>query len=168
VLEIFGKPAVAAIIEKVSKGVNYILVQERCKASYPEDDGLIEIPAGKIREYENIFDCLRREVWEETGLELIEIQGEKETVTCECNGYTVASFNPFYSSQNLSGGYSIMLQTFICKAKGELLKYSDESVNIRWISVQDLEMLLEKDESIFYPMNINALKKYVREKKKLE
>ena len=102
---------------------------------------------------------------EETGLELIEIQGEKETVTCECNGYTFVSFNQFYSSQNLSGGYSIMVQTFICKAKGELLKQSNESVNIRWISVQDLEMLLEKDESIFYPMNINALKKYVREKK---
>ncbi len=162
--EIFAKPAAGAIIEKVNEGVNYILVQERCKANDAEEDGLIEIPAGKIREYESIFDGLRREVWEETGLELIEIQGEKETMTCECNGYTVVSFNPFYSSQNLSGGYSIMLQTFICKAKGELLKKSDESVNIRWISVQDLKMLLEKDESIFYPMHINALKKYVIEK----
>lgn len=132
--EIFGKPAVAAIIEK-------------------------------IREYENIFDCLRREVWEETGLELIEIQGEKETMTCECNGYMVVSFNPFYSSQNMSGGYSIVVQTFICKAKGELLKQSDESVNIRWISVQDLEMLLEKDESKFYPMNINALKNMLKKRK---
>ena len=24
------------------------------------------IPAGKVREYENIFDALRREVWDET------------------------------------------------------------------------------------------------------
>ena len=80
-VEIFPKPAVCAIIEKVNKGANYILVQERCKAS-EKQESLIEIPGGKIREYENIFDGLRREVWEETGLELIEIQGEKGTVTC--------------------------------------------------------------------------------------
>jgi len=120
--EVFAKPAAGAIIEKVNEGVNYILVQERCKPSDGEKDGFIEIPAGKIREFENIFDGLRREVWEETGLELIEIQGERDTVTCQCNGYTIVSFNPFYSSQDLSGVYSIMLQTFICKAKGELLK----------------------------------------------
>jgi hypothetical protein len=47
----------------------YILVQERCKPS----------------------DC------EEDGLELIEMQVEKVTVTCECNGYKVVNFNPFYS-----------------------------------------------------------------------
>jgi len=41
-------------------------------------------------------------------------------VTCECNEYKVVNFNPFYSSQNLSSVYSIILQTFICKANGEL------------------------------------------------
>lgn len=57
--------------------VIYILVQERCKPSDCEEDGFIEIAGGKIREYENIFDGLRREVWVETGLESIEIQVEK-------------------------------------------------------------------------------------------
>jgi len=31
---------------------------------------MIEIPAEKIREYESVFDALRREVWEETGLNI--------------------------------------------------------------------------------------------------
>ncbi|MFT5872472.1 MAG: 8-oxo-dGTP pyrophosphatase MutT (NUDIX family) [Clostridium sp.] len=163
-MEIFAKPAVGAIIEKNINGVLYILIQERYKADDVSANGLIEIPAGKVREYENIFDGLRREVWEETGLKLTEIEGEKETVLCNCNGYTVISFNPFYSSQNLSGGYSIMLQTFICKATGELLQQSDESVNIRWISVQNLKILIEENENIFYPMHINALKKYINDK----
>ena len=57
-----------------------------------------------------------------------------------------------------------MLQTFICTAKGNLLKQSDESVNIRWISIEDLKLLLEKDEKAFYPMHINAMKKYISEK----
>lgn len=163
-MEIFAKPAVGAIIEKEINGVAHILIQERCKEDDVLERGLIEIPAGKVREYENIFEGLRREVWEETGLKLTEIQGEKDIVTCNCNGYTVISFNPFYSSQNLSGGYSIMLQTFLCKATGELLHQSDESVNIRWISVEDLKVLLDESESLFYPMHINALKKYICEK----
>lgn len=165
-MEMFGKPAVGAIIEKEIDDVVHILIQERQKEDDVLENGLIEIPAGKVREYENIFDALRREVWEETGLKLTEIQGEKETVVCNCNGYTVISFNPFYSSQNLSGVYSIMLQTFICKATGELLKQSDESVNIRWISVQNLEKLLLENQKVFYPMHINALKKYINEKLK--
>lgn len=37
--------------EKMNKGVNYILIQERCKPNDSEEDGLIEIPAGKIRNY---------------------------------------------------------------------------------------------------------------------
>lgn len=163
-MEIFAKPAVGAIIEKDINGVLHILIQERYKEDDVPENGLIEIPAGKVREYENIFDGLRREVWEETGLKLTEIQGEKETVICNCNGYTVISFNPFYSSQNLSGGYSIMLQTFVCKATGELLQQSDESVNIRWISLQKLKTLIEESENVFFPMHINTLKKYICEK----
>lgn len=162
-MEIFAKPAVGAIIEKDINGVLHVLIQERYKANAIPENGLIEIPAGKVREYENVFDGLRREVWEETGLKLTKIQGEKETVICNCNGYKVISYNPFYSSQNLSGGYSIMLQTFICEATGDLLEQSDESVNIRWISVQKLKTLLEEKENAFYPMHINALKKYICE-----
>lgn len=163
-MEVFAKPAVGAIIEKEISGVLHVLIQERCKEEHSEDNGLIEVPAGKIREYENIFDSLRREVREETGLELTEIQGEEETVVANCNGYKVMSFNPFYSSQNLSGTYSIMLQTFICKATGELLENSDESINLRWISLKELKTIMEENEGVFYPMHINALKKYLKEK----
>ena len=112
-MEVFSKPAVGAIIEKVIDGIDHILIQERSKEDDVSENGLLEIPAGKVREFENVFDALRREVWEETGLKLIEIQGEKDIVVCNCNGYTVISYDPFYSSQNLCGVYSIMLQTFI-------------------------------------------------------
>ena len=68
--EIFVKPAVGAIITKQTDNNEFILVQNRKKNSTDGTDGLLEIPAGKIREYENIFDALRREVWEETGLKV--------------------------------------------------------------------------------------------------
>ena len=65
--ETFAIPAVGAIIVKRVGDEEFILVQTRKKNNGDGLDGLLEIPAGKIREYENIFEALRREVWEETG-----------------------------------------------------------------------------------------------------
>ncbi len=59
--ETFAKPAVGAIIEKSEKGERYILIQERQKENGGIENGMLELPAGKIREFENIFDALRRE-----------------------------------------------------------------------------------------------------------
>ncbi len=159
--EIFAKPAVGAIIEKEKDGVKYILLQQRQKEDGGIENGMLEIPAGKVREYENIFDALRREVWEETGLTITEISGEKEAVINEVNGYRIISFLPFYSSQNLTGGYSLMLQTFVCHAEGRLLKETNETTNIHWVSIDEVKTLLSSNASVFYPMHINALRKYL-------
>lgn len=77
--ETFAIPAVGAIIVKNDDGEEYILVQNREKNNGDKMDGLLEIPAGKIREYENIFEALRREVREETGLQITKIYGEEES-----------------------------------------------------------------------------------------
>ncbi|MHB8128733.1 MAG: NUDIX hydrolase [Mobilitalea sp.] len=163
-MEVFSKPGVGGIIEKTLDGIDYILVQDRCKKDAEEEIGLLEIPAGKIREFENIFDCLRREIWEETGLEVTYIEGEKETVVIEHNGYKVLNYTPFSCSQNIQGTYPIMVQTFICKASGDLLNESNETKNIRWISLTTLKTLLDKNEQTFYPMHVVSLKKYLNKK----
>lgn len=74
--ETFALPAVGAIIVKRVGNDEFILVQNRKKNNSDGTDGLLEIPAGKIREYENIFEALRREVWEETGLHITAVRGE--------------------------------------------------------------------------------------------
>jgi 8-oxo-dGTP pyrophosphatase MutT (NUDIX family) len=160
-MEVFAKPAVGGIIEKRINGMDYILIQERCKDGGGPENGLIEIPAGKIREFENIFDCLRREIWEETGLEVIEIEGEDKVITINLNGYKVINYMPFFCSQNIEGNYPIMVQTFICKVKGEMLDKTNESKNIRWILLSELKDMIDKDEKSFYPMHVIALKKYL-------
>ena len=70
-MEQFSKPAVGGIIERMIDDVPYILIQERYKDDAPLENGMIEIPAGKIREYENVYDCLRREIKEETDSKVI-------------------------------------------------------------------------------------------------
>ncbi len=160
-MELFSKPGVGGIIEKNINGIDYILVQDRCKADAAAETGLLEIPAGKIREFENIFDCLRREIWEETGLEVTFIEGEKDAVITEFNGYKVLNYTPFSCSQNIQGTYPIMVQIFICQAKGELLNETNETKNIRWISLTELKSLLDNNVDSLYPMHVVTLKKYI-------
>ena len=162
-IEIFAKPAVGAIIYKVEQGQRYILIQIRNKKNGGSENGMIEIPAGKVREYENMFTALRREVWEETGLNIIKIYGEENTVSSEINGYSTISMSPFCVTQNLSGGYSIILHTFICQAEGNLLTNTNETSDVHWELVETVKEVLYKDPESFYPMHINALKKYFHE-----
>lgn len=163
-MESFAIPGVGGIIEKSLDGIDYILIQDRVKQDKPLEKGLIEIPAGKVREYENVFSCLRREIKEETGLDVVQIEGESESFTYKSNGYEVLSYNPFNCSQNIDGYYPIMVQVFICKVKGELLEYTSETKNVRWISLEELNKLLESNEKVFYPMHVYTLKKYLRKK----
>jgi len=162
-MESLSIPGAGGIIEKSLHGVDYILIQDRFKEDTSIENGLIEIPSGKLREYENIFDCLRREVKEETGLDVIEIEGESGSYLYKSNGYKVLSYNPFNCSLNIDGYYPVLVQIFICKAKGELLNKTNETKNIRWISIDELNLLLKKEEC-FYPMHVYTLKKYLKRK----
>lgn len=160
--EIFAIPCVGAIIEKMSDGERYILVQTRQKAGGGETNGLLELPAGKIREYENIFSALRREVFEETGLRITKIHGEGSAVSTKTNGHTTVSFEPFCTTQNLSGAYSIILHTFLCEAEGELLQSTDETQHIHWIKTSELQAMLTDNPQQFFIMHINPLKQYLK------
>jgi ADP-ribose pyrophosphatase len=160
-VEVFAKPGVGGIIVKKFEDIDYILIQERCKEMGGAENGLIEIPAGKIREFENIFDCLRREIWEETGLKVIEIEGERDSEIVEANGYKVINYMPFACSQNIKGNYPIMVHTFVCKVEGQAVEKTNETQNIRWISLNELKDMLQKSENRFYPMHVVTLKKYL-------
>ncbi len=159
--EIFAKPCVGAIIEKTVDNEKYILIQTRQKEDGGLTNGMLEIPAGKIREYENIFEALRREVWEETGLRITKIHGEESAVSTKIGNVTTLSFTPFCVTQNLSGAYSIILNTFICEAEGELLECSNETEDIRWMHVDEVKKIVEEmPEKVFF-MHINGIKKYL-------
>jgi len=160
-MEQFSIPGVGGIIEKGIDGIKHILVQARVKAEAPHENGLIEIPAGKIRAFECIFDTLRREIKEETGLEVIEIMGENASKVYESDSYKVVNFMPFSCSQNLIGDYPIMVFVFICRVRGELLSFSDESQDYRWVSLSEVKRMVEDAPQSLYPMHVDTLKKYI-------
>ncbi|QQO10030.1 NUDIX hydrolase [Breznakiella homolactica] len=159
--ERFSIPAAGGIIVTEKNGEEYILIQDRVKNDFEAEKGLIEIPAGKVREYENIYDCLRREIFEETGLTVAKIDGEAQSAVIEKNGYKVLSYETYSNAQNLEGYYPVIVQIFLCTVQNgwSVQKESDESKNIRWIKKRELKKLLENKE-MFYPMHIGTLEKY--------
>ncbi|NMM63619.1 NUDIX domain-containing protein [Clostridium sp. P21] len=161
-MEKFAKPAVGAIIEKEIDGEKFILVQERQKEYGGKENGMLEIPAGKIREYENVFEALRREVKEETGLIITKINGEECSAQSCVNGNKVISFQPYCVTQNLSGAYSLILNTFLCEAEGVLAESTDETQNIHWQKADFILDMLKTNPDSFFLMHVNALKKYFK------
>ncbi len=95
--EKFILPAARIIVENEH---NEILVVEK------NNNGKIGLPAGGIEEGETIEDCIKREVLEETGIQLLQLEvigistdPDKETITYP-NGDIVQSFTvEFYSNQ---------------------------------------------------------------------
>lgn len=161
-MEKFAKPAVGAIIEKEIDGEKFILLQERQKEDGGKENGMLEIPAGKIREYENIFEALRREVKEETGLIITKINGEECSSQSCVNGNKVISFQPYCVTQNLSGAYSLILNTFLCEADGVLAESTNETQNIHWEKADIILDMLKANPDSFFLMHVNALKKYFK------
>ena len=160
--EVFAKPCVGAIIKKVVGNEPYILLQTRQKEDGNETNGMFEIPAGKIREYEDVFSALRREVWAETGLKITKIYGEDSSVCTQIGDVTTISFTPYCVTQNLSGAYSIILNTFLCEAEGDLTESTNETEQVHWEKVSEIKRLLEEHPEKIFFMHINALKKFLK------
>lgn len=154
---VFG---VGAIIEKKIKEKRFILIQNRIRDGDVMQNHLIEVPCGKIRSTNNMFEVLRHRVSVETGLRVKHIRGEIEKDGSYI-GYNIQSCNPFYVSQNVNRDFPVAISFFICEAQGTLATSTEVSDNIRWISVDDLENMLLFEREKFFPMVIGALDKYV-------
>jgi len=160
--ETFAKPTVNAIIEKTENGQKYILIQQRQKKDDKHTNGMLEVVGGKIREYEDIYDALKREVYEETGLNVTRIYGEEKCIDEQTGGVNTISFNPFCVTQNLDGIYSIVMMTFICNVEGEPVESTDETTNIHWAKLEEIEEIIDNSPEKIFPMDVLPLKKYIQ------
>ncbi|NHN29692.1 NUDIX domain-containing protein [Paenibacillus sp. S3N08] len=133
-----------AIIERTLNGTMEIVIQTRNK---PEAPQRIELPGGRIDQYESLVKALIREVKEETGLDVVEIEGEDtriDTVGIDPN-FEVECIKPFGAYQTIKGPFDSVGVYFRCKAQGELLNSGDETKNPRWVTVVELRRLMKDD-----------------------
>ena len=132
----------AVLWREGAEGVEY-LVQTRDR---PGQRKSLEFPGGTVEANESLHDALRREVREETGLVVTEIEGR--AVQFEGESRTVECIEPFAAYQ-MTKGFNSVGVFFRCRAEGELLTEGDGSRDIHWMAAADLSTCYAEDPNQF-------------------
>lgn len=154
---------VSVIVERVHNGEIEVLVQTRWK---PERDavysGTLEIPAGGIGSYENIYDAARREVWEETGLKVTSFYPEVRTAIYAPRDDDCFAFVPFCCQQQLKGGIPRIGIVFICQVEdGEPQPGTGEVSEVFWMKASELQEIVEKEPERIFTLQLPVLDYYL-------
>jgi 8-oxo-dGTP pyrophosphatase MutT (NUDIX family) len=146
---------VRAIIERRSERGKQILIQLRTKPN----ERFYELPGGRLNEYESLVDGLRREVFEETGLQLTAITGQTTRITVDMPNAEVECIEPLAVYQTLKGPVDSVGVYFLCEAEGELLEQGDDTANIQWLELEELKVII--DEGRFSWVDTAGVKFYL-------
>lgn len=157
----FAFPFVAAIVERVDNGEKEILIQNRWRPGQKYHE-TIEIPAGMLdNEFENIYEAVKREVKEETGLTVKNIESLEKTKVYSPSNDGAYSFRPFTCSQQLKGGFPWVGFVFKCEVEdGKIIDQESETRNVRWIKKSELKNLFLNSPEKFFTLHLGALKLY--------
>ena len=159
----FPVPIVSAIIERERDGELEILVQTRWKPDKdPEYSGALEIPAGTLEKYENVYDALTREVFEETGLRVTGFRPHVRTKTYAQRGDEAFAFLPFCCQQQTSGKQRVGF-VFVCTVEEKNpVANPDEAKDVRWMKSSELKKLLEQTPELIFTFQLGALEYYLQ------
>lgn len=157
--ELLYIPFVGAIIERENNGKPQILLQIREKNDDKKYSGCYEIPGGKLRAFEDVYETLRREVKEECGLDLTFVNDENKRVDFKNNEDTSSLIEPFCITQMQEGPFIGLI--FLCRAIGTPASSTDESKDSQWYDLEDVEKIVNHTPEKFYTADLAPLKKYL-------
>ncbi len=93
------------------------------------DNRLWALPAGGMEPGESVTECMKREVWEETGL-----------VVKSCQAFAIYS-DPRFTAPNRPQAQLLTVAYRVDDWEGELLTATDETLDARWFSIDELRAL---------------------------
>lgn len=160
---------VAGILEKMDGNVKKIFLQTRWKPkTNPIYSGLLEIPGGRINDYENVFEAIQREVKEECGLKIITYRESFRGKSLKINQLEQTMvFQPFLCQQVLTknNGKLWFGFVFLCEVEGKTKMQKGETRNYKWVSLKELQQLLDKQPEKIFPHQYQILKYYMESMK---
>ncbi len=159
---------VSAIIERNHNGKNEILVQTRWKPEIdPKYSGTFEIPAGWIGKYESVYDSLKREVFEETGLRVLKIKPDIKTKIYSPRDDGALAFVPFCCQQQIKGSKSCAGFVFVCQIEDkEPIPQNSEVKEIIWVTKSKLKKIINETPEKIFTFQLGALDYYLNYNKK--
>ncbi|MFC3906654.1 hypothetical protein [Clostridium disporicum] len=145
-------------------GKEYILLEENKKLK--DNDIIFELPSGVIRESENIYGCLRREL-NDNGFEVTKIFGEDKCNELSNEEELVIVFKPFCVSQSDTERNLIITNTILCEVDNTKAKMVNNKSGYKWVCSDDLQAMLVDQKANISAHNIAALKLFCKSLKKL-
>lgn len=159
------RAVISAILEKTEDGVRKVFIQTRWKPVVsPTYLGVLEIPAGGIDGYENIYDALKREVKEETGLDIIKVIDDFQSAIVENRPNDKSHvFKPFICQQSLetNNGLPWIGFVFRCEVEGEVKMQLEEAKDPQWMTIDELENILKEEPEKIFSLQYTTLQYYV-------
>jgi len=154
---------VSVIVEREHDGDVEVLIQTRWKPDRdPVYSGTLEIPAGGIKSYENIYDAAKREVWEETGLHVTSFYPDIRTRTYAPRDDDCFAFVPFCCQQQLKGDTPRIGIVFICRVEdAEPRPGSGEVREVFWMKRSELQELVERHPERVFTLQLPVLDFYL-------
>lgn len=126
-LETFGKNKCAGVgMVTFNEGKTKILLQKEFRPA--TNRWIYNFPAGLIDEGETAVEAAKRELREETGLEIVKIE---------------AVLSPAYASQGTSDE---LMQIVVCECKGDISGsiFVEEEIKPSWYTKEDIKKLLNE------------------------
>jgi len=149
-----------AIIERtaVDDGGLEVLLQTRDKTGQRPQ---LELPGGQVEVFESLLDALRREVKEETGLDVEDVRGADTRLVASGEQTSVECLRPFAVYQTLQGPVDSMGVYFRCTASGQLRSQDGESRAAGWFGLDHLRALIDRDPEQFSWVDRAGLLQYL-------
>jgi 8-oxo-dGTP pyrophosphatase MutT (NUDIX family) len=159
------KSIISAILFKKEDEEIKIFLQTRWKPLIsPAYSGMLEIPAGGIDSYENVYDALKREIKEETNLDIIRIVEDYQSeINNPRQGDKAFVFKPFICQQALetNGGLPWIGFVFLCEVAGEVKINEKEAKDPKWVTVGELKEIVKTQTNNIFPLQLSVLKYFI-------
>lgn len=160
-------PFVAAIIERQYEGKKQFLVQTRVITKYESIyNGTLEFAAGTLdKPYESVYQAIKREIKEETGMILKRIINDDQTEVFEPQEVdAVFGFRPFCCIQQLREGRPWIGFVFRCEVEdGTPTDQEGETSNVHWIDADELKRIYQETPEKLFTLEIPAWDYYFKE-----
>lgn len=157
-------PFVGVIVEREKNGETEILMQTRWKPGGDNKySGTLEFPAGVLdHPFENVFETMRKEVEEETGLEVDHIVNvDKTEIYSPQKDDASFAFRPFCCTQQLKEGKPWIGFIFICRVKdGEPKAQESETKDPKWMKREELYDLFKNHPEKIFALELPAFEYY--------